>query len=758
MAYKTAPEMFGDGGGFGPVVPYSTSNPPGTSAGNRGIQFGEQLTAAIANRTHYALALNTDDLNTRLATFEAGGLDAAYANGAIGPRGGGREITKDGGAVETVSALAAQYVDDISNAHFRANAFGDTAKGGGYDFRAQLAVNGYGYLSRTTFSPSVSYTAIGASAAVTMNPGGAGADIARFGANVRDVSGNTDVGYQASDFLEITGTPFDGLYVIWSGGPATTDWRIRRLDGSVPGFAANQAGTARFFTADMVTSSRAWLGAGAPFVASGTSSDDSAILAASRDLEGKSGVGSVYGLSFGGRSPDGQLLIPTRITGLGRTKSDLSADTFFGTPFAREIDWAEGGIPFIRLLKNSAPAGYHEIGLLMEDSRTTFVDGQSWFCVEYRHPIIESTFLGLNASINGTYAAPMGKIILPDSDGAPAPPAGQFHSLWAQAVQPGTTVVRVLTGVGSGRDYLVSSITTDSSAPLTQDFITVTHLDGSALDPLELPTVGALTFQFLLRGTIGGRSHPLTIDTAAPGITAPADVSPANLFHSTFTAPGADPSGARAAVFRGGISGLVPAAPGLAPGPYTLHGHIPWEISGDGDFATDGGVQAADYIANSAGDYAYGYTNDTDYYVSLITGISQTDGAGDVPGWYFDYTTGEWVCVDVTKQRLWFPLQFKGQLRSVVWVSKNFAVGPLMDLGLITETQSEVGPYGKTVTASGTTSNGFGTAVQRNTVNFNTNIAHAASAYYLRVQAGANGDRLRSLKVKIRRSFAGDGW
>lgn len=83
MPFKSAAEMFGDGGGFGPAVPYSTSNPPGTSAGNRGIQFGEQLTAAIANRTSYALAENTDDLNTRLSVFETGGLDAAYEAGNL---------------------------------------------------------------------------------------------------------------------------------------------------------------------------------------------------------------------------------------------------------------------------------------------------------------------------------------------------------------------------------------------------------------------------------------------------------------------------------------------------------------------------------------------------------------------------------------------------------------------------------------------------------------------------------------------------
>lgn len=99
MAIKTKEEMFGDGGGFGPAVPFSTTAPGGHSAGNRGIAFGEQLTAAVANRTHYALALNDEDLDGRIGPFEADGLDAAYRLGALAVPGGGRDIEVDGGAV-----------------------------------------------------------------------------------------------------------------------------------------------------------------------------------------------------------------------------------------------------------------------------------------------------------------------------------------------------------------------------------------------------------------------------------------------------------------------------------------------------------------------------------------------------------------------------------------------------------------------------------------------------------------------------------
>lgn len=771
MAYKTAPEMFGDGGGFGPAVPYSTSNPPGTSAGNRGVQFGEQLTAAIANRTHYALALNTDDLNTRLAVFETGGLDAAYDNGSIGPSGGGREITKDGGAVETTSTLATQYIDDVANAHFRANTIGDTTPGGGFDYKGVGtlgAAGAYGYLSRVRVSPLGTYTLAGATSAVTLNPGGAGGDVVRFAVNVRDGSGNTDVAYAATDFLEITGAgAANGLYLIFSGGPTNADWTLRKLDGSAPAFGVNTAATANFFTSDLMTSTRAgWLGVGVPLLVGGTNGDESSIIIATRDVEGKQGVGPQYGIEFLARARDGTIILDTRITGLGRIKSDFDAESYglLTNGYARDVEWAEGGLPFFNLNKSGVPAGYREIGILMHDDRDTFVDGESWSCAEYRHPIIESALLGINSSINGTFTAPMGRIILPDSDGAPAPPTGQFHSLWAQSVQPGATLVQILTGTGAGRYYLLQSIFTDSSLPATQDYITVTHLDGSALDVGELPTVGALTFRFYLRGAIGGRLQPMVVDTGPSGYTLPADVTPANFFHATATS--GDPAGSVAAAFRGGLVGLSTADPGLVPGPYTLSGNVAWAIEGGGDFYTQGVVDSDQLVRAStgvvvkdSGDFTYAYTNDVEYYLPPITGISQTDAGGDNPEWYFDYTTGEWECISVALgARLWFPLLVRGQLRSVVWVSKNNAVGPLQDIALITETQDESSPFGKTVVASGTTSNGIGTAVQRNTVNFNTVLTQDTKDYYLRIQGATVGDRIRSLKVMIRKTRAGDGW
>lgn len=244
MAIKTAAEMFGDGGGFGPAVPYSTSNAPGTSAGNRGIQFGEQLTAAIANRTHYALALNDQDLNTRLAAFEAGGLDAAYDNGTIGPAGGGRDIAKDGGAVETVSALASQYADDRANAHFRANMNGDSIGGGtGFDavsFGRSGVSALFGFLDRRGLSFSGTTVLTDTVAATLTNPNAITIGAGQW----YDGSTNRDIA-QGYDMVQILSGNNQGLYVI-EGATTSTTILVRALDGSTPSFTAG-AVTIRVF-------------------------------------------------------------------------------------------------------------------------------------------------------------------------------------------------------------------------------------------------------------------------------------------------------------------------------------------------------------------------------------------------------------------------------------------------------------------------------------------------------------------------------
>lgn len=245
MTFKTSVEMFTDG----VAVPYDLNAAPGTGAANRGINFGEQLTAAIANRTHYALALNTDDLNTRLAEFETGGLDAAYANGTVGPRGGGRDITKDGGAVETVSALATAYADDIANAHFRANQIGDVLRGGGGFESVSYGRAGigalYGFMDRRALNFS-DYSEITDTESVSLGVGTAGITLVTGGHRWMDGSNNTNL-IPGFDMIEVlTGNPADlGLYVLGSFS-STTLCTVKALDGGTPAFAGGAA-TARVF-------------------------------------------------------------------------------------------------------------------------------------------------------------------------------------------------------------------------------------------------------------------------------------------------------------------------------------------------------------------------------------------------------------------------------------------------------------------------------------------------------------------------------
>lgn len=251
MAYKTKEEMFGDGGGFGPQVPFSTSNPPGTSAGNRGIQFGEQLTAAIANRTHYALALNTDDLNARLAAFETQGLDAAYDGGTVGPAGAGRVVVKDAGAIETQSATSTLLGDaEHDSAHFRASALGDSSPSSiGFEFRSKrMAGNGQsgddplaGFIDFRAYAKATGYTQLVVAQAGTLNPGGSLATTIRTGAGKFHTSSTTDL-IQGRDFVEITGTASsDGLYVFSIPGSADTDAILTRIDGTSPSFTSGEA-------------------------------------------------------------------------------------------------------------------------------------------------------------------------------------------------------------------------------------------------------------------------------------------------------------------------------------------------------------------------------------------------------------------------------------------------------------------------------------------------------------------------------------
>ena len=583
MAYRTAAELFGDNGAFGTQVPIDFGPPAGVyDPTNRGIGFGEQLTSAIANRSHWALGENTDDLNTRLVVFETTGLDAAYRGGTLATPGSGRLITKDGGAVETTSTLTVQYTDDPANAHFRADALGDTTSGGGFDFRGSaVAVPAYGVLSRLNLSPSNNYTTMAASEPVVLNPLGLGADIVRFPSNVNNGS-NTDVALSGLDFVEIAGGAINGLYRIFSIGPATTDLVVRELDGAIPVFPPNTAATSVFFVANMATSALAGLNVGA--AVSATSSEDTALAIFGRDMDGVFGTGPEAALGFYPQREDGGSPGPlTFFTSSGRLKSFLTADGL--ATAARIIEWEEGGLPIVNVDKSEGGlSGFHEVGILVADKEGST---SSYAGLETRGRIIESTTLGVGASINGTYTA-LGVIELTDSDGTPPAPAGQAHGLWAALVQPGATLVKILTGTGAGRHYLLSSVTIDP-VPTNRDSITITHLDGSVLDPGELPTSGSFTFRFYARTTVGGHTAPIAVSNSPFGWVAPADVTPNTILcPSTDVFGSADPDGPVAAVVAGTLIG---ANSPTTAGTHTLD--VPWVLDQNGFFFTRSGVLAS---------------------------------------------------------------------------------------------------------------------------------------------------------------------
>lgn len=249
--YFTSQQLFGNGAGVpgGPGwVPIDLSAPPTYTVNNRGIAFGEQLTSAIANRTHYALGLNTDDLNTRLASFEVGGLDAAYDNGTIGPAGGGRHIAKDAGAIETTSTLGAQYIEDLANAHFRALSTGNAVGGGigyesvGYGRLGTGAPLG-GFMDRRILT-FANYSIIANIQAATLNQGGAvPSDVTLGAGQFTDGATNSDI-MTALDMVEVIGGTAPGLYII-SLFPTQTSATLMKLDGTAPAFAINEAVTVR---------------------------------------------------------------------------------------------------------------------------------------------------------------------------------------------------------------------------------------------------------------------------------------------------------------------------------------------------------------------------------------------------------------------------------------------------------------------------------------------------------------------------------
>lgn len=492
MAFFTSQQLFGNGAGApgGPGwVPIDLSPPPTYTANNRGIAFGEQLTSAIANRPHYALSLNDDDLNTRLAAFEVGGLDAAYDNGTIGPSGGGRIIIKDGGAVETQSALGAQYVEDLANAHFRALSTGNTV-GGGVGFESV----GFGRLGTgaplaglmdrriLTFA---NFSIIADIQAATLNQGGAiPADVTLGAGQFTDAGTNTDL-MTAYDMVEVIGGTAPGLYVI-SLFPTQTSATLMKLDGTAPAFVINEAVTVRICRPTFGTF----------------------------NLFGQNGNHRLVGNIVAG--VPGQETALDLFPGSKNGRFDTAAASPDGARYALKVRWRSLlGSQITKLTVDamgqvSSTVGNGQLTSAQLDPYTNF--GNAAFIVQQDAgvPDIEAGFV---ARSNGFLPEWMGVATAGDARPATTPTGvfafnfinvSPFNVLLTDVtaadwqINPFTTFVEILTPALNAGIYQVTDRDVNNGR------LGLSKADGSGI---VLPTSGAGTLRVLYCCTLGGRDH-----------------------------------------------------------------------------------------------------------------------------------------------------------------------------------------------------------------------------------------------------------
>jgi hypothetical protein len=754
MSFFTSAQLFGDNAGYGTQVPISMSNPAGYGAANRGIGFGEQLSSAIANRSHYALGLNTDDLNTRLALFETGGLDAAYDQGVVAVAGGGRVITKDGGAVETQSSLAAMFADDIANAHFRANAMGDVVPGGGFDFKGtrETVDPAYGFLARVNSVAALVNSNISYLEAATLNPGGLGTDLLRFTSATAYTSTDTDVQLDF-DMVEISGASVgvNGLYYIHTFGPAASDFHLRKIDGSSPTFGSGVAVSVRLFRASFMSPANMPSGGFGAMVAA-VEGNQAALAIFTHDYNGYLGTGTDKAIEFHARTKTGANLTAGSITGLAQLRSSLSS-AYLDVNADVEMRLL-GGIANMIFDHSGAAAGSHEAGLIFKDSLnavTSRAAAENW------QRITETTVLGINPSINGTFASPAGRILLPDSDGTPAAPTGQLKWVWPLVLVPGVTVVEMLTGSNAGQFYLLNrcTLTGASSVDPVADEFRVTDLDGGT--PI-LPTSGAFTFRFLGRDMFGFKMPASQLKSSPdPVVVANDPVSYGHVFgQSTTTA-----TRKRGAGFTGALAGFSVDQTAAAGDLYLQEN---WFLDIDGEFRTKGRIHTAGLTLTTDPVITIPET-DTDIHLDLSLGQSEEDAAG-APYWRWDRTNQRWELITLGgggDSALYIPITFSGVLRFTTVQAFASSGSSHSVLAALRITAPAWGTPGTPPTV---TNANEATIVLGNGVwgeNFithgggGTTVSHETAGYAIRIRGQRVGDRLQAVKCQVRYGEIGPG-
>lgn len=487
------------------TTPVDVGDTPGQPAGTRFVGFGEQVTSAITNRPNGALGENTDNLNSRIVPFETSGLNSAYRLGLAAVPGGGRLITKDGGAVETVSALGVMYADDHANAGFRANMLGDTI-GGGVGFISKMRRVGAGgtsgndgyagdlHLAAMTFTTG--NTVINSGESVTLNPGGASPTTIRLNTGGRKFHTSTaSLLAFTLDLIEVEGGTKPGVYLVYGAGGANTDVIVRDFNGNSPSFANNEVTTATVYRIRL--GSLGGYGTartvGGTFVGGAKTALSNA--AALNILSGASGVinaetdlvtrainffyntdgGVVFGNNFD---------LFGRFNALAHNSSVRTADRQFRGDYATRVDKS-----------NSIVAG--EVSHIVEDGSNATAFRYDYMSLSLMNP---SEVAGLDASV------PV------DLSGATMSPNPALPTDWVKYCPPYGVLVELLTSTVTDTVglYYVSTSTGTAS-------ITVKNLDGTT------PAFGAGqsgTMRVLTMGKIG-RSPALTpgVELGTPSTT-----------------------------------------------------------------------------------------------------------------------------------------------------------------------------------------------------------------------------------------------
>lgn len=607
MAFKTKEEMFGDGGGFGAAVPYSTTNPPGTGAGNRGVQFAEQLTAAIANRSHYALALNDEDLNDRLVIFESDGLDAAYDLGTGAVPGGGRTIDKDAGAVEVVTAHTTTVGDTVGDpAAYRANHVGDTVGiGVGYDVVSdRVGASGQsgndgaaGFLDRRILAKAAGDTVLTNSiAACTLNPGGVVPDTVRLGAGKFHTTGETDL-ILGMDLIEVSGSAggFDGYYITESLGATNADMIVRRLDGSTPSFTGNTACTVRVlrpafatwgrYSARTVATGPSIVGTYLGLIPGAMDSTDTTFASAyalkvfSRDDAG--GASLRHSIDFFGRS-----LFRQQRTALA---TDLDQNLDGGSYATRRFVFGDG-----------------DVGHIVTSDDATLVQRHDFLSLLPMDPA------GLSPALT-PYSVTMAYVAASPGTGEVRFNSAQDSDLWGFTPTPGTYIELD----GSGLYYVAERTITGNGGFLLR------CLDGSI--PSHFPAAGTVTLVAAYSASVIGRLtsfDPTTLlDPGEAGITVRAG--------NILTAPTLE-NGVALALFAS-ISDtdflrcFVPSA-GAVPGASITE---KFKVSQTGEIFSASSITLGGSVT-AAGSYAYATPPSRVTPVSLYTA---KDAPGVANGW-----------------------------------------------------------------------------------------------------------------------------